>query len=185
MNLAILGFIMIIVFMVLIMSRKMSALVALIVVPVVFGLIGGFYSSLGKDILDGLTTVAPTVIMLIFAILYFGVMIDTGLFNPIIRIIMKGVKGDPVKITIGTVALASIVALDGDGTTTFIITVAAMMPLYKKMGMNLYILSTLALLSIGVMNMTPWGGPTARPYSLQLKKSSQQVFYLLSLPHMF
>ncbi|KOR12582.1 citrate transporter [Staphylococcus carnosus] len=175
MNLAILGFIMIIVFMVLIMSRKMSALVALIVVPVVFGLIGGFYSSLGKDILDGLTTVAPTGIMLIFAILYFGVMIDTGLFNPIIRIIMKGVKGDPVKITIGTVALASIVALDGDGTTTFIITVTAMMPLYKKMGMNLYILSTLALLSIGVMNMTPWGGPTARAIS-SLQLTTEEVF---------
>ncbi|GEP83670.1 citrat transporter [Staphylococcus piscifermentans] len=175
MNLAILGFIMIVVFMILIMSRKMSALVALIVVPVVFGLIGGFYSSLGKDILEGLTTVAPTGIMLIFAILYFGVMIDAGLFNPIISIIMKGVKGDPVKITIGTVALASIVALDGDGTTTFIITVTAMMPLYKKMGMNLYILSTLALLSIGVMNMTPWGGPTARAIS-SLQLTTEEVF---------
>lgn len=175
MNLAVLGFIMIVVFMALIMSRKMSALVALIIVPVVFGIIGGFYSSLGKDIIAGLTTVAPTGIMLVFAILYFGVMIDAGLFNPIISVIMKGVKGDPVKITIGTVLLASIVALDGDGTTTFIITVTAMLPLYKKMGMNPYILSTLALLSIGVMNMTPWGGPTARAISaLQLK--TEEVF---------
>ena len=74
MNLALLGFVMIIVFMALIMSREMSALVALIVVSVVFGLIGGFYSSLGKDIIAGITTVAPTGIMLVFAILYFGVM---------------------------------------------------------------------------------------------------------------
>lgn len=175
MNLALLGFVMIIVFMALIMSRKMSALVALIVVPVVFGLIGGFYSSLGKDIIAGITTVAPTGIMLVFAILYFGVMIDAGLFNPIISVIMKGVKGDPVKITIGTVALASIVALDGDGTTTFIITVTAMLPLYKKMGMNPYILSTLALLAIGVMNMTPWGGPTARAISA-LQLTTEEVF---------
>lgn len=175
MNLAILGFVMVIIFMILIMSKKMSALAALIIVPTIFALIGGFYSNLGKYMLDGLSTVAPTGIMLVFAILYFGVMIDAGLFNPIISQIMKVVKGDPVKITIGTVALASLVALDGDGTTTFIITVTAMLPLYKKMGMNLYILSTLALLSIGVMNMTPWGGPTARAIS-SLQLTTEEVF---------
>lgn len=175
MNLAILGFIMIIIFMVLIMTRKMSALTALIVIPTIFALIGGFYSGLGKFMLDGIETVAPTGIMLTFAILYFGVMIDAGLFEPVINQIIKVVKGDPVKIAIGTVILASMVALDGDGTTTFIITVTAMMPLYKKIGMSLYTLSTLALLSIGVMNMLPWGGPTARAIS-SLQVTTEEVF---------
>ena len=175
MNLALLGFIMIIVFMVLIMTRKMSALIALIIVPTVFALIGGFYAGLGKYMLEGIETVAPTGIMLTFAILYFGVMIDAGLFEPVINQIIKIVKGDPVKIAIGTVILASLVALDGDGTTTFIITVTAMMPLYKKIGMSLYVLSTLALLSIGVMNMLPWGGPTARAIS-SLHLSTEDVF---------
>lgn len=92
MNLAILGFIMVIIFMILIMSKKMSALAALIIVPTVFGLIGGFYSKLGEYMVDGLLTVAPTGIMLVFAILYFGVMIDAGLFNPVIEAIMKAVK---------------------------------------------------------------------------------------------
>lgn len=175
MNLALLGFIMIIVFMVLIMTRKMSALIALIIVPTVFALIGGFYAGLGKYMLEGIETVAPTGIMLTFAILYFGVMIDAGLFEPVINQIIKIVKGDQVKIAIGTVILASLVALDGDGTTTFIITVTAMMPLYKKIGMSLYVLSTLALLSIGVMNMLPWGGPTARAISA-LHLSTEDVF---------
>ena len=175
MNLALLGFIMIIVFMVLIMTRKMSALIALIIVPTVFALIGGFYAGLGKYMLEGIETVAPTGIMLTFAILYFGVMIDAGLFEPVINQIIKIVKGDPVKIAIGTVLLASLVALDGDGTTTFIITVTAIMPLYKKVGMSLYVLSTLALLSIGVMNMLPWGGPTARAISA-LHLSTEDVF---------
>ncbi|RIM68082.1 citrate transporter, partial [Staphylococcus arlettae] len=173
--LELLGFIMIIVFMVLIMTRKMSALIALIIVPTVFALIGGFYAGLGKYMLEGIETVAPTGIMLTFAILYFGVMIDAGLFEPVINQIIKIVKGDPVKIAIGTVILASLVALDGDGTTTFIITVTAMMPLYKKIGMSLYVLSTLALLSIGVMNMLPWGGPTARAISA-LHLSTEDVF---------
>jgi CitMHS family citrate-Mg2+:H+ or citrate-Ca2+:H+ symporter len=175
MYLAILGFIMIAVFMVLIMTRKMSALIALIVIPTIFALIGGFYAGIGKFMLDGIGTVAPTGIMLTFAILYFGVMIDAGLFEPVIKLIIKVVKGDPVKIAIGTVLLASMVALDGDGTTTFIITVTAMMPLYKKIGMSYYILSTLALLSIGVMNMLPWGGPTARAIS-SLHLQTEDVF---------
>ncbi|MBF7017584.1 CitMHS family transporter [Staphylococcus durrellii] len=175
MYLAILGFMMIAVFMILIMTRKMSALIALIVIPTIFALIGGFYAGIGKFMLDGIGTVAPTGIMLTFAILYFGVMIDAGLFEPVIKLIVKVVKGDPVKIAIGTVLLASMVALDGDGTTTFIITVTAMMPLYKKIGMSYYILSTLALLSIGVMNMLPWGGPTARAIS-SLHLQTEDVF---------
>lgn len=181
MNLAILGFIMIIIFMVLIMTRKMSALTALIVIPTIFALIGGFYAGLGKFMLDGIETVAPTGIMLTFAILYFGVMIDAGLFEPVINQIIKVVKGDPVKITFGTVILASMVALDGDGTTTFIITVTAMMPLYKKIGMSLYTLSTLALLSIGVMNMLPWGTRRHEQFlhcKSLLKKYSYQLFLL-------
>ena len=34
--------------------------------------------------LKGLETIAPTAIMIIFAILYFGVLIDTGLFDPLV-----------------------------------------------------------------------------------------------------
>src|SRR5699024_11147596 len=102
MNLAILGFIMFIIFMVLIMTRKMSALIALIVIPIIFALIGGFYAGLGKVMLVGIETVAPTGIMLTFAILYFGVMIDAGVFEPVINQNIKVVKGDPVKIAIGT-----------------------------------------------------------------------------------
>ena len=79
---------------------------------------------------------APTGIMLMFAILYFGIMIDSGLFDPVISKILKFVKGDPLKIVVGTAILTIIVSLDGDGTTTYMITVSAMYPLYKRLGMN-------------------------------------------------
>lgn len=173
--LALLGYIMVAVFMTLIMTKRMSALLALIIVPIVFALIGGFYTGIGDMMLEGIKQVAPTGVMLVFAILYFGIMIDAGLFEPIVNTILRIVKGDPLKIALGTVALASLVALDGDGTTTFIITVTAMLPLYKKLNMNLYMLATLALLSIGVMNMTPWGGPTARVIS-SLQLTTEEVF---------
>ncbi|MFG0213405.1 CitMHS family transporter [Brevibacillus porteri] len=165
--LALLGFLMVAVFMYLIMSRRLSALVALIVVPVVFALISGFGSTeIGDMMLSGIKKIAPTGIMLLFAILYFGVMMDAGLFDPLIKKIVKIVKGDPLKVIVGTAILATLVALDGDGTTTYMITVTAMLPLYRKLGIRPMILAVVPMLALGVMNMTPWGGPTARVMSV-------------------
>lgn len=159
--LSLLGFSMVAVFMYLIMSKRLSALVAIMVVPIVFGIIGGFLTDLGPMMQEGVEKVAMTAIMILFAILYFGIMIDTGLFDPLISKILQIVKGDPLKIVVGTAVLSMMVALDGDGTTTYIITVSSLLPLYKRLGMNRLVLATVAMLSMGVMNMTPWGGASA------------------------
>jgi len=160
--LALLGYLMILVFMILIMTGRLSAMIALIVVPIVFALIGGFGSEMGPMALEGIKSVAPTGIMILFAILFFGILIDAGVFDPIIRTILKLVKGDPVKIAIGTAVLALLISLDGDGTTTYMITISAMLPLYKRIGMKPLILAGIAVSASGVMNLLPWGGPTAR-----------------------
>ncbi|WP_032869360.1 citrate transporter CitH [Bacillus sp. UNC69MF] len=173
--LAILGFVMMIVFMYLIMSNRLSALIALIVVPVVFALISGFGKDLGEMMIQGVTDLAPTGIMLLFAILYFGIMIDSGLFDPLIAKILSLVKGDPLKIAIGTAVLTMTISLDGDGTTTYMITIAAMLPLYKRLGMNRLVLAGIAMLGSGVMNIIPWGGPTARVLA-SLKLDTSEVF---------
>ena len=153
---------MIIVFMVLIMTKRLSAMIALMVVPIIFALIGGFGKDMGPMALEGIKSVAPTGIMILFAILFFGIMIDAGVFDPIISIILKLVKGDPVKIAIGTAVLALLISLDGDGTTTYMITISAMLPLYKRIGMKPLVLAGIAVSASGVMNLLPWGGPTAR-----------------------
>lgn len=160
--LATLGFLMIITFMVLIMTRRLSAMIALIVVPIIFALFGGFGKDMGPMALEGIKSVAPTGIMILFAILFFGIMIDAGVFDPIINTILKVVKGDPVKIAIGTAVLALLISLDGDGTTTYMITISAMLPLYKRIGMKPLVLAGIAVSASGVMNLLPWGGPTAR-----------------------
>lgn len=172
--LAILGFVMMIVFMYLIMSNRLSALIALIVVPVVFALISGFGKDLGEMMIQGVTDLAPTGIMLLFAILYFGIMIDSGLFDPLIAKILSLVKGDPLKIAIGTAVLTMTISLDGDGTTTYMITIAAMLPLYKRLGMNRLVLAGIAMLGSGVMNIIPWA-PTARVLA-SLKLDTSEVF---------
>lgn len=161
-----LGFGMVITFMTLIMTRRLSPLVALIAVPILFALLGGFGGAqLGEMMLAGLRTLAPTGVMLMFAILYFGLMIDAGLFDPLIRVILRVVRADPTKIVVGTALLAAVVSLDGDGSTTYMITVAAMLPLYRRLRLDPLNLTCVTILASGVMNLTPWGGPLARAAS--------------------
>ncbi|MBK5012383.1 citrate transporter [Pseudomonas sp. S60] len=163
--LTLLSYTMIVCFMYLVMSKRLSPLVALILVPVAFASLGGFATQLGPMMFDGVKMLAPTGIMLTFAILYFCMMTDAGLFNPLIKLILKCVKGDPLKIVIGTAVLGICVGLDGDGATTYIITTAALLPLYRRTGMSLQVLATVLLLTNGVMNILPWAGPFSRAAS--------------------
>lgn len=154
---------MVVVFTYLIMAKKLSPVTALVIVPIIFAVIAGFRLELGEMMLDGLKQVAPSAALLLFAILFFGLLIDAGLFDPLINKMMTFVKGDPVKIAIGTAIIAMTVALDGDGTTTHMITISAMLALYLRIGMNPLILGTISLLSVSIMSgMTPWGGPATR-----------------------
>ncbi|MFE7899846.1 CitMHS family transporter [Streptomyces sp. NPDC057424] len=173
--LTILGFAMIATFLVLIMMKKMSPIAALVLIPALFCVFVGEGAKLGDYVLDGVTDLAPTAAMLMFAIVYFGVMIDVGLFDPIVRGILKFCKADPMRIVVGTALLAAIVSLDGDGSTTFMITVSAMYPLYKRLKMSLVVMTGVAAMANGVMNTLPWGGPTARA-ATALKVDASDIF---------
>jgi CitMHS family citrate-Mg2+:H+ or citrate-Ca2+:H+ symporter len=173
--LTILGFAMIATFLVLIMLKKMSPIAALVLIPALFCVIVGKGAHLGDYVIDGVSSLAPTAAMLMFAIVYFGVMIDVGLFDPVVRAILRFCKADPMRIVVGTALLAAIVSLDGDGSTTFMITVSAMYPLYKRLKMSMVVLTGVAAMANGVMNTLPWGGPTARA-ATALKVDATDIF---------
>ncbi|MFD5145148.1 CitMHS family transporter [Streptomyces sp. NPDC058401] len=170
-----LGFAMIATFLVLIMLKKMSPIAALVLIPALFCVFAGQGAQLGGYVIDGVGKLAPTAAMLMFAIVYFGVMIDVGLFDPIVRGILRFCKADPMRVVVGTAVLAAIVSLDGDGSTTFMITVSAMYPLYKRLGMSLVVMTGVAATANGVMNTLPWGGPTARA-ATALKLDAADIF---------
>ncbi|GGT23256.1 citrate:proton symporter [Streptomyces atratus] len=173
--LTILGFAMIATFLVLIMMKKMSPIAALVLIPALFCVAVGKGAKLGDYVIEGVGNLAPTAAMLMFAIVYFGVMIDVGLFDPIVRGILRFCKADPMRIVVGTAVLAAIVSLDGDGSTTFMITVSAMYPLYKRLKMSLVVMTGVAATANGVMNTLPWGGPTARA-ATALKLDAGDIF---------
>lgn len=173
--LAVLGFVILAVFLYATMTKKLSVPVALVLIPVIGGLVGGFDFQIGKMMMDGILKVTPSAMIPIFAVIYFGIMIDVGVFDPMVNKILQLVKGDPVKITIGAAILAMLVSLDGDGTTTFIISVSAMYPVTRKVNMNPLVLPFAVGMAAGVMNLLPWSGPTTRVMAV-LSKDSATIF---------
>lgn len=173
--LALLGFATIAVFLLLVTATKTPVIAALILTPLAAALAGGFEAQIGTFAVDGLKTVAPVAAMMLFAVLYFGLMLDAGLFNPLIERLMRVVGGDPVKLCLATAALAMLVALDGDGATTFLISVTALLPVHRRLGLNPLVLPGIVALAAGVMNVLPWGGPTARAMSV-LRADVNQLF---------
>lgn len=173
--LVLLGFAMIAVFMVLIMTKKLTPVLALIIVPTIFGLFAGAGLGIGPMVMDSMKSMTSTAALLMFAIIYFGLMIDVGLFDPLVRFIVRKLGNDPAKVVLGTAILAAAVSLDGDGSTTFILTTAAMLPVYLRLKMSPVVLTCVAGLANGTMNILPWGGPTARA-ATALKLDVNDVF---------
>ncbi|QDG90826.1 citrate:proton symporter [Pseudarthrobacter sp. NIBRBAC000502770] len=160
--LVVLGFLMIAVFMYLVMAKKATPIATLILVPLIFGLFAGAGLGVGDMVIQSVGKLAPTAALLFFAIIFFGTMIDVGLFDPLIKAILKFAGNDPMKLVIGTALLTTIVSLDGDGSTTFIIVTSAFLPLYLRLGMSPVVLTVVAAISNGVLNTVPWGGSTSR-----------------------
>jgi CitMHS family citrate-Mg2+:H+ or citrate-Ca2+:H+ symporter len=179
--LSLLGFVTIGVFLTLIMTKRLSVHVSLILIPAIAAVIGAYVTGLypvtgiGKMMIDGILRVAPVGVMIAFAILYFGLMLDVGLFDPLIKGLVKLLKGDPVKAALVAFALTVSVALDGDGATTFMIACSAMVPIFSRLNMRPLALSGIVCLGAGVMNIIPWGGPTARAMAA-LHVDASQVF---------
>ena len=170
------GFATIALFLVLIITKRLSVITALVLVPLVMGLLAGFSpKELGEMILAGIKQVAPTGILLMFAVLYFATMLDAGLFDPVVSAIIRYVKGDPLKVIMGTAMLTMIVHLDGDGTATFMIVLSAFLPIYRQLNINKLILPGIVALSVGPLHLVPWSGTSARAIST-LKTDATQLF---------
>jgi CitMHS family citrate-Mg2+:H+ or citrate-Ca2+:H+ symporter len=172
--LALLGLLTVLTVLVLITTRRLTALVALIIVPVAASLLAGFGLRTSAFVVEGIQQTAPVAAMFLFAILYFGVMTDAGMLDPIVDRILKAVGTRPTRIVMGSALLALLVHLDGSGAVTFLVTIPAMLPLYERLGMDKRVLAAVASLAAGV-NFLPWTGPTLRA-STSLHVSTTDLF---------
>lgn len=160
--LASLGFLSVAVLLALILSKRATPLVALVAVPIAAALLVGQAASVGGFVTSGIQQTAPVAATFVFAILYFGVMSDAGLLDPAVDGVLRLVGADPVRVVIGSAALAALAHLDGSGASTFLLTIPALLPIYLRLGMDRRVLACVVALAAGVMNILPWGGPLLR-----------------------
>ena len=179
--LAIVGFATILVLLAAIMAKKLSTMSALIAIPIIACLAIGEGGSLSKYMLDGIKIVAPTGAMFIFAVLFFTIMGDAGVFERIVNKIMSIVGTDPVKICVGTFVITLLVHLDGSGAATFLIVIPAILPVFEKLQMDKRVLATIVALGAGTMNIVPWGGPTLRA-AASLEMPVTELFSPMVIP---
>lgn len=160
---ATIGFIMIIATIYLLLTGKMSPIVVLTVIPALAALaLGHSPIAIANFVKEGIKTVTSNGILFIFSVIYFGVLSDTGLFDVIVNWLVKKAGNSVIMVTVSTAIIATIAHLDGTTATTVLITIPALYPIYKKMNIDARVLLCLVGACMGVMNLLPWGGPTAR-----------------------
>src|SRR5699024_5065114 len=131
--LSIVGFATIVVIVLLLLSGRVTPIIPLVLIPI----LGAFATGFGLSDMDtffgnGMDDVINVALMFIFAILFFGIMQDAGLFDPLINGLITLSRGNIIAISIGTVFIAALAQLDGSGASTFLITIPALLPLYKR-----------------------------------------------------
>lgn len=156
------GFITIIAVLALIMSKKASPLVALLAVPVVASLVLGNGVDTAGFMEEGIIRIAPVAVMFVFAILYFSLMNEAGLFDPLVDWVVRFSGNDPRKVCVGTAILTACAHMDGSGASTFLIVIPALLPVYDRIGIDRKVLACVVAMAAGVGNLLPWGGPTIR-----------------------
>ena len=162
-TLAIVGYLVILVMMVMILKNKALPLFCFAVLPVIGALCAGFSV---KEILDfvnkGVGTTWKTAVLFIFSVIYFGVMNDAGMFDRMVNALLKVAGGSITLLFIVTVLIATVGHIDGATASTYLISFPVMLPIFKRLKLNPLVLLLLVASSTGIMNMVPWGGPTIR-----------------------
>ncbi|MER2107967.1 MAG: citrate:proton symporter [Solibacillus sp.] len=177
--LSIIGIVTIFIIVALLISGRVSPIVAMVIPPVIALFVAGYsFEDLGVFFGEGINSVISVAIMFIFAIIFFGIMQDVGLFEPIIDKMVALSKGNVVLVAIVTVIIAVIAQLDGSGASTFLISITALLPLYIRLGMNPYLLLLLVGGAAAIINMIPWGGPLGRVASV-LETDVTELWYPL------
>lgn len=184
--LALLGFATIIAIIVLLLRNVTVPAIAFIGVSTVTALIlvlTGTYSisEMGDFVSAGVKGVHSTAALFIFSVLFFGIMSDAGMFDVIIGALLKRVGNNVVGVAMMTCIIAMIAHLDGSGAATFLITIPAMLPVYKKLKMRPTTLLLICVTAMGVMNLMPWGGPTMRAASVLSMDSNLLWMHILPM----
>jgi CitMHS family citrate-Mg2+:H+ or citrate-Ca2+:H+ symporter len=180
--LAIIGFLMVVVIIYCLMESKATPAPIFVITPIVAAFAAGFsFPEVAKFIQSGVAITMPIAVLFIFSIIYFSVMSDVGLFDPFVNFLVKKAGNNVVAITVTTALVATIAHLDGALASTLLVTIPAMLPLYKRLNIRPLVLLVIIGAAMSIMNLLPWGGPVARTAAITKTDITQLWHSLIPL----
>lgn len=168
--LAAVGFIMVVIIMILLLTQKVTAMFAFAIVPIIGGLVVGMNpTAIGNSVTYGLGLTTSVSLVMLFALPYFLMLADTGFFNEIVRKVLRTIRITPPLLVCLTLIISWIVGLDASVTSQYIIVMPLMYPFYKKFKISPLILMFFTTMGIIMDFDLPWTARTLRAVSLMPK----------------
>lgn len=153
--------IMLIVVIILIFSKKVPMVFIMACVPIIFGKILGFsIAELGMASLNQINMIMKASgYMLLFALMYFTMLSETGMFEMLISKMLKifKIKSNVWSVMIMTTIIAGVSSLSASPTSAYLITFPMLMPLYNKMNFDKRAAMIITQTTIAAMSFLPWG----------------------------
>lgn len=174
-----LGFIMLAIIAVLLITNKTSIIPVFSIIPIICAFLLGFGL---KDVQgfmnNGFSSVLNTVVLFSFAIMFFSMLSDVGMFDVIVNRVM-GFLGNNVLIVMYIACFVTMIShLDGSGATTALVTIPTMLPIFKKMKIRPICIVAIMSIMSGAMNITPWCASMLRVTSV-LSLDAQELWRYL------
>ena len=118
----------------LLLKKKVSTLFAFTIIPIIGAfLIGASIPEICGYINSGLGKTRDLMFIIFFSLPYFSVMSEAGLFDIMVEFLLKHTRLSVTVICIITVLVSLITEIDGSVTSTYLVTIPMMLPLYKKL----------------------------------------------------
>jgi len=176
----IVAFLLLAIICVLLITNKVSIIPVFGILPIIAALVLGYgIKDISGFMKNGFDSVQNTIILFSFAIMFFSLLSDVGMFDVIVNRVM-GLLGNNILAVLYVAAFVTIIShLDGSGATTALVTIPTMLPIFKKMKMRP--ISVVAVMSImsGAMNITPWCASMLRVTSV-LSLDAQELWRYLA-----
>jgi len=164
---AFVGFAMMILITTLLLKKKVSTLFAFTIIPIIGAfLLGASVKEVCDYVKFGLGKTRDLMFVIFFSLPYFSLMNEVGLFDTMVEFLLKRTKLSVTIVMIITVFVSLITEIDGSVTSTYLVTVPMMLPLYKKLKIDPKCLLLLCSATMCALFITPWNGRTLRAATL-------------------
>ena len=129
----IMGFVLMICMTLLVYKIKVSLGILFMTLPVIAGFLSGFsMAEMSLYILKGIENVIPVALMFATAILFFGILNETGTFTAIITKIAGRFHLTRKNIFLMTVFVSAIAHLSGSGAVSYLIVITTCKSIYNE-----------------------------------------------------